>query len=308
MSFIRQRGETHTAYWETKDPATGSRRQHSKGGFRTKTAARDYLKAIDGKLVDGAWRPDKPLTLAQLLTEHWLPAQESRGLRPATLAQYRNVVEHWIVPNVGGLRAASLTPADAQQLVERLRTAKSASGRAGLSARSAQLTVGVLKAAYAWAVDFELLGRNPIAGVRRPRVDHRPMTAWSVADARAFLVATSEDRLAAAWALLLTRGLRRGELCGLRWDAIDFDARTFGVVHTRIVVDGHAIDSAPKTSGSRRSIPLDDTLVQRLRAVRARQASERLAAGGWRSVRRRRLRLCRRTRSALSPGLRVGPV
>lgn len=276
---IRQRGSTFTAYWFTTDPATGRRLQHTKGGFKTKKAAQAHLNGIIGKVSDGTWRPDQPLTVRQLLEEHWLPAQESRGLRPATIAQYRNVVRHWIVPRIGGVRVAMLRPADVQGLVEQIRTEKSSTGRAGLSARSAQLSVGTLKAACAWAVGTELLGRNPLAGVKRPRVGDRHMTAWSSEQARAFLDATRDDRLAAGWALLLTRGLRRGELVGLAWDAVDLEGGSLQVIRTRVVVDGKAIESAPKTSAGRRSVPLDGELVGRLRAHRARQSAERLAAG-----------------------------
>lgn len=279
MSFIRQRGETITAYWETRDAASGKRRQHSKGGFATKKAARDYLKSVDGKVVDGTWRPDQPLTVKQLLEEHWLPAQQSRELRPATIAQYRAVAEHWIVPQIGGLKAAALTPAEIHHLVDTLRTETSSKGRAGLSSRSAQLTVGTLKSACSWAVENGLLGRNPLAGVRRPRAEQRHMTAWSSDQARSFLEQTRSDRLAAAWALLLTRGLRRGELAGLRWEAIDLEGQVLSISRTRVVVDGKAIDSAPKTAASRRTIPLDVELVSRLRAHRAAQSAERLAAG-----------------------------
>ena len=275
---IRQRGKTHTAYWFTIDPATGRRVQHSKGGFLTIKAARSHLNSIIGKVEDASWRPDRPLTVKQLLEEHWVPAQRARGLRPATLAQYRSVVDHWLLPSLGGTRVASLTPADVARLVEKLRSTKSAKGRNGLSARSAQLSVGVLKAACAWAVEAELVGRNPLTGVRRPRPSTRTMTAWSFEEARAFLSATEDDRLAAGWALLLTRGLRRGELAGLRWEAIDLDGSTLRIVATRVVVDGRAIDSEPKTSAGRRSIPLDDRLVELLRAHRARQSRERLAA------------------------------
>jgi integrase len=90
-----------------------------------------------------------------------------------------------------------------------------------------------------------------------------------------------------AWALLLTRGLRRGELCGLKWDAVDLDAGVVRIVRTRILVDGQAADSLPKTSRGRRSIPLDPHLVALLRKHWARQGEERLAAGeayldeGW---------------------------
>jgi len=284
---IRQRGQTYTVYWSTTDAATGRRRQHTKGGFTRKEpgrpargdSAREFLNTVIGSVQDGSWKPDRALTVAQLLEDHWLPAQRSRELRPATIEQYSAVIEKCIVPNVGALKVAALTPRDVHQLVQKLRTERSARGRQGLSARSAQLTVGTLKSACAWAVENGLLGRNPIAGVKRPRVESAPMQAWSANETRSFLARTRDDRLAAAWAILLTRGLRRGELCGLRWADVDLDAGTLTINRTRVVVDGKAIDSSPKTSAGRRSIPLDGSLVTLLRSHKAQQARERLAAG-----------------------------
>ena len=122
-----------------------------------------------GKVSNGTWNPDKPLTVKALLEDHWLPAQKARELRPTTLEQYRNVVDAWIVPNIGGVKAAALTPKIVGGMVETVRTAKSSRGRKGLSPRSAQLAVGVLKSACGWAVENGILGRNPIAGIRRPR-------------------------------------------------------------------------------------------------------------------------------------------
>src|SRR5665213_3543478 len=107
---IRLRGETHTAYWFTLDPATGKRLQHSKGGFKTKGAAQKHLNVVVGKVEEGAWRPDTALTVKQLLVEHWLPAQKARGLRPSTMAQYQAAVDSWVVPNLGGIRAKALRP------------------------------------------------------------------------------------------------------------------------------------------------------------------------------------------------------
>ncbi len=296
MGFIRQRGSTWTAYWSTVDPATGKRVQHSRGGFVRKEparppkgdSAREYLNSIVGSVQDGSWRKDTALTVKQLLEEHWLPAQRSRELRPATLDQYRNVVDSWIVPNLGAVRVPALTPKDVTKMVETLRTTKSAAGRSGLSPRSAQLAVGVLKAATQWATENGLVGRNPIAGVKRPRgTSADAMHAWSTDDARAFLAATRDDRLAWCWAMLLTRGLRRGEVAGLRWDDVDLDGATVRIRKTRVVVDGKAVESSPKTAAGRRSVPLDGQLVALLRAHKSRQAQEKLAAGsaygtgGW---------------------------
>ena len=105
------------------------------------------------------------------------------------------------------------------------------------------------------------------------------MTARSVADARAFLAATPKDRIAVAWTLFLTRGLRRGEMCGLRWDAVDLEGGVIKILSTRVVVDGEAITSAPKTNAGKRSIPLDPSLVTLLRSHRTKQAAEKLKAG-----------------------------
>ena len=94
-----------------------------------------------------------------------------RELRPATLAQYEGVVEHWILPKLGGTKVAALTPAAVVDFMAALRSEPTAKGRKGLSARSTQLAAGVLKAACAFAVSTEMIGRNPIAGVRRPRAE-----------------------------------------------------------------------------------------------------------------------------------------
>ena len=139
--------------------------------------------------------------------------------------------------------------------------------------------VGVLKAACSFAVEIGLLGRNPIADVRRPKVESRPPATWTAEQGRAFLAATADDRLAAMWAIGRTRGLRRGELAGLRWDAVDLASGTLRVVHTLVMVDGHVQESTPKANAGRRTVPLDEHLVALLTARRRAQAAERLRAG-----------------------------
>ena len=68
---------------------------------------------------------------------------------------------------------------------------------------------------------------------------------------------------------------------------MDLEGGVIRINRTRVVVDGKAADSTPKTAAGRRSIPLDAHLVALLRAHKARQAAEKLAAGpayedaGW---------------------------
>ncbi len=274
-----KRGNTWTAYWFTTDPATGKRKQHSKGGFRTKGAAQEHLNDVLGKVQTGAWAPDKKITVGELLTE-WLAAKRSQGLRATTLAQYQNVIDSWLVPHVGAVQLAKMSPSQAQQLVGVLRAEGSRTSGA-LSSRSVQLSITVLKAATSWALEAGLVGRDPLAGYRRPRAQTAKGAgaAWTVDEARAFLVAVSDDRLVAAWTLLLTRGLRRGELAGLGWDAVDLEGGSLQITRTRVLVGGEPVDSVPKTEAGRRTIPLDSSLVASLKSHKTQQGQERWAAG-----------------------------
>ena len=130
-----------------------------------------------------------------------------------------------------------------------------------------------------------MVGRDPLAGLDRPRLDHKPMSFWDHDQASAFLVHVRGDRLEAGWALLLTRGPRRGEVAGLRWDALDLPEETLMVTRTRISVDGVAMESTPKTSAGKRSIPLDGRLVALLRKHQKQQKIERLRAGeAWEGI------------------------
>ncbi len=278
---IRQRGETFTAYWSTIDPGTGKRQQHTKGGFRTQGDAQKHLNATMPKVDQGGGRPDKKMTVNHLLTE-WIAAKSSEGIRPSTLGMYKNVVDGWLVPHVGGLRLDQLNATRAAQLVETLRSPVGSSlGRGALSARSVQLAVQCLKAATRWAFETGLVARDPLAGFKRPKAQASMAAsgAWTPGEASAFLASVTEDRFRAAWWLLLSRGLRRGEVSGLKWQNVDLDRGVIRVVETRVVVSAKATASTPKTAAGRRAIPMDDRLVSELKSHRARQATERLAAG-----------------------------
>ncbi len=276
--FVRQKGAKHYAYWSTRDPATGKRRQHAKA-FDTKTEARQHLNEVVAAVQSGTWRPEDHLTVGELLRTHWLPAKKSEDRLPSTISQYTNAIDAWIVPRLGAVKVAALTPQQVVAFSEQLRTEKTSRGRRGLSPRSRQVAVGVLKAACAYALENGLAPRNPIAGVKRPSGKSKAMSPWTAEQARRFLSATRGDRLAPAWALLLLGGLRRGEVAGCRWPNIDLEAKTLVVAETRIVVDGRAMPSQPKTDAGRRTVPLDERLVALLRAHKANQGRERLAAG-----------------------------
>jgi integrase len=63
------------------------------------------------------------------------------------------------------------------------------------------------------------------------------MRVWSPEQLRAFLDHVRGDRLYAAWLLLATTGMRRGEVAGLRWVDVDLDAGRASPRRPRVVVN-----------------------------------------------------------------------
>lgn len=94
-------------------------------------------------------------------------------------------------------------------------------------------------------------------------------------------VAIKGDRLAEAFGLQLTLGLRRGEVLGLRWSDIDLgDAPTVHVRQQLQRRDGEGLVLVEfKTQQSRRDLALTAQMETALRSWRAVQAAERLQAG-----------------------------
>lgn len=104
----------------------------------------------------------------------------------------------------------------------------------------------------------------------------------SVADARLLLRASEGDRLRALYVLALVLGMRRSELLGLRWDAIDLDRETLTVERALQRVGGELRLVKPKTKAPVHTAPLPPLVVKALTEHRESQAQERATAGmGW---------------------------
>ena len=262
---------------------TGKREQHSKAGFGRKQDAKDHITSVMPSVLDGSFRRDTKLTVADLL-DRWLAAKRSEGLREGTLTMYSNVINGWLKPNIGGLAVTQLDERVAAELDKTLRSSEgSRLGRGALSDRSVQLAITVLKASTEWAwSQSHLIAHDVLAGYKRPglqKSNNCASSAWSADEARTFLSSVADDRLRCLWWLLLTRGLRRGEACGLRWGDVKLDRGWLQVVHTRVMAGSTAIESDPKTAAGVRPIKLDAQLVAERHNHQRRQKEERLAVG-----------------------------
>ena len=193
----------------------GRRRQKQVAGFPTRKAAQAALNEALAEYQHGAYVPPSKQTVAEF-AEVWLDAIKLEIAETAWV-NYRTVVRAYVVPRLGHVRLADLTPPRLQSLYTELL----ASGRRDGTALSARTVLQVHKTfhrALADAVRWRLLPHNPADGARGPRYAAKEMKAWSTEDCRWFLEATSGDRMAALWLVALNTGMRRGSwpACGGR--------------------------------------------------------------------------------------------
>lgn len=284
--------------WELPpDPYSGKRRRGTRAGFATRGEAEAALADVLGQVNHGTYVAPSRQRLGDYLTS-WL---DGLRVKPTTRDNYRTQVEVHIVPRLGGVALCDLTAEQVDGLYRQLEKHGKRAGTCrtagvtcqqhgcaperhdGLAPKSVRHAHTALRKALQDAVDRGYLGRN-VADLANPPTQRDARSkrardkAWSADVLRGFLEDASDDRLAPLWLLAATTGLRRAELCGLRWSDVDLDRRRLTVAHTVTEVRGQKIDQDHgKSDAAERSLALDSRTVAALRRWKRRQAKERLA-------------------------------
>lgn len=281
---FKKRGDRWYFWVELERDGTGSRRQLSRGGFRTKKEAEKAFAAIRDQTRLGNAVVVTKATVEHFLVDEWLPAIKA-SVRPGTHRMYVTMVSAYIVPRIGGRRLADLSPAHLNalyaDLLESGRRHASRTMTAGLSAKTVRNVHTIMHKALSDAVKWGHLARNPAERAEPPRPRTPEMKVWDVEQLRRFLDQVRGDRLEAVWELMATTGMRRGEVVGLRWSDVDLSGGRISVVQTHVFVGRRVIVSEPKTLKGRRSIALGTSTVSALRQLRRAQLEERMAMGEY---------------------------
>ncbi len=196
------------------------------------------------------------LTVGQWV-DRWL-AEKEAAVRPKTVAVYRQVLAH-LTARVGRVRISRLTAALLAACFTDL-------ARAGVGSRVRQQMYTYGRQCFARAVRLDLLALNPFDRMDKPRHTPKEQPVWTVAEAGRFLAACQASPLTHAplCALALLTGLRRGELCGLRWADIDLAGAVLQVRRQRVTVAGVPSTGPLKTRAGRRTVPLPSAAVMLL--------------------------------------------
>jgi integrase len=181
-------------------------------------------------------------------------------------------VRLYLSPGLGRKSLEKLSTAD-------VRTFLNAQREAGQLVHKLQAMHSVLRNALQNGMRADLVGRNVAALVRAPHPRPRDFDPWSVDEAVTFLGAAEGHPLYAAFVLVITLGLRRGEALGVGWSQVDLEAGTLKIRQQLQRVGGELRLGDVKTRGSGQVVPLPEICVRALRRRRAEQATDRLAAG-----------------------------
>ncbi|PBC97811.1 site-specific recombinase XerD [Streptomyces sp. Ag82_O1-15] len=240
-------------------------------------------------------------TLAAFLA-YWLDSIVKPNLAPLTYISYEGSVRLYIAPHLGGKRLDKLTVRDIREWLNKLagicqccaqeKDAKRPPARqrccavgecceAYPSRRVVQAARDALRAALTHAVSEEEISKNVASLVTVPKPRRRRIKPWSVVEASQFLAdaAARDDHLFAAWMLVLCLGLRRGEVLGLTWQSVDFEAGEIYVDHQIQRASREILHRETKTEDSDDFLPLPDVCRTALVMRRAQQHADRKAAG-----------------------------
>ncbi len=248
----------------------GKQRKKSVYGGTQREVA-DKLRALRSQVARGLPVPEERRTVGHQLRE-WLTRGLSDGLSANTRTNYVWAVENHLVPSLGRIRLAKLSPTDVHMMLQR-------KADEGLSPSSRMRFRSVLVMALRHAEAEGLVQRNVAALVRTPSLGHREGRSLTVPEAHRLLNEVRGERLEAALVVMLTMGLRPGETMGLTWDCVDLDA---GEIHVRQSLkrepDGLRL-GALKTPKSRRSLRMPKLTGESLNRHRLAQIRQRLAVG-----------------------------
>lgn len=196
------------------------------------------LERQGGSLASG-------LTLSEFMERFVDYKQESGTIEPSTVRGYR-AEAHTIARYIGEVKLGAVTIADVNDFMARM-------SADGYAPKSVAKPFRLLKQALKWAQAQDLIAKNPCDFCKPPKRVKTPINALCTEDRTRMLrlaVAAQPQPLGVAVELALTTGMRRGEVCALRWGDVDDAERTITVRRVLGNAEGGFYVKEPKTPAS----------------------------------------------------------
>jgi len=241
-----------------------------------KKRAEDMLMAARAEFVAREAAIDRDMPFSSYLVQ-WMEIARST-LKPNTAAGYASMIQNPIAPyfqqrgiTLGGLQAVNIQMFYTSQLKR-------------VSANTVIHYHAIIHRALKYAVKTDLIDVNPADKVERPRKDRFTASFYDGNEVNLLFQVARGTPLELPVMLAAFYGLRRSEVVGLKWDAIDFENKTIAIRHTvtAFAEKGRRIEVAAdttKTASSRRTLPLVPAFQTKLAALKEEQEKNRILCG-----------------------------
>ena len=253
------------------DPVSGKQREKWEKA-ESKSDAKEKAKEMERRYKKSPESFSFDKTLDEYL-DSWLESQK-QSVSERTLEDARGYLRIHVRPVLGKKQLSKIRPLDIQGMVDGMKAKE-------LSPRTVKHAHSVLSRALTQAVKWGLLTDNPARYVDLPKQVRKEMQSLTPEQARKFLDACEGTRFGLIFELALISGMRPEEYLALQWSDLDFQKNT--VTIQRVIVwirwkKGWYF-AEPKTSKSRRTIPLPGYLMRKLREYRKEQLEWKMKQG-----------------------------
>lgn len=269
-SIFRRKDGRWVGQYEV-ETLSGPKRMYVYGRSETETIKkRKEAIAKSGSLVSVS---ATGITVGEYL-DYWLENYVKGKVAHRTEDNYRSQVRNHLRPALGHHKLQKLQVWHVQEVYHKK------SEEQGLAPASIRSMHAPLSRALNVAKSLELITRNVAESAERPPAHKREMRPLDHRQAQALLSAAEGKRLEALYVLAINTGMRRGELLGLRWQDVDFEAGKLRITH-QLQRDrglGKLVLGKPK-NGKSRVIGPGKTAMSALRTHRKNQNEEKLRAG-----------------------------
>ena len=210
--------------------------------------------------------------------ELWYKTYSKPHIRLTTQLCYENRIYLHIIPSIGEIPLNKLTQSDLQKFYADLkkngRKSKVERYGTGVSDRLVRSCHATCRTALQKAVEEKLISVNPAIGCKLPPKKAQEMQVLTHEEMRRFLIQSKQDDFYELALLELATGMRRGEICALKWSDLDFETGALRIQRQAYHVDHGVVISEPKTKQSCRSIILPPSVLNVLRQYREAVDSE----------------------------------
>ena len=260
---ITQRGDKYRVCFDYGIDREGRRVRK----YRTFDTKRDATRAFNEhkvKMDKGTQVMPSEYTFAQWL-DYWYKDIILPQIEETTAYGYRGMIENYLKPQLGEIRLQKLTARDIQQYYTWLMDEKELSPNTVIKHHN--LLTNTLNAAERQ----EYITKNPMRAVSPPKKRQREAKFYTSEQLGILLDRAVGTRLELPVFICAYLGLRRGELCGLRWGDVDLEHQTITIENTRTQAGKKEIEKGTKTASSTRTLYLPDTLCDMLKAAKEHQ-------------------------------------